>query len=401
MRSALMVMMLAGVCVAGMARAQDALELIERGNALAESGEWAQAEEAYRGAMEGEGAPLEAAYNLAIALREQGELDEARSLLRRVDSEARDRALAARARFNLGDVAFRRAEELVGEDPEAAIEELETASAMYRGALDLDPTIDGAAQNREIANREIASLREQMRMVEEMLEQMRERMQKLGEDLQEMEREQSREAGETGQEAQRQEAGEDASGEMRRQGQDQRGLRESAQEAQEELRDLQRMMGGEGPPNMREASRSLQEAQGAQREAEEALEEGRGRDAEAAQRRAAEKLREALENLSPPQEGGEGDQEQQQEQQEGEQGDEQQEGGQEGEQESQPQEQPQQEQQPGEEEQQQGAEGVEAPEGDAETLVEQILEKERREREAREEALRRASGGNQPVEKDW
>lgn len=138
---------------AGLARADTPRELIEQGNEHFETGRYAEALEAY--AQVGDEADkrirAEVLHNRAAAHFKLGQFDDARELWVRAAS-LRDAAFEARARYNLGNCDYADALATVqAQDAQAALKLLDRATAQYRDALRLDPSLLDARANLELA----------------------------------------------------------------------------------------------------------------------------------------------------------------------------------------------------------------------------------------------------------
>ena len=79
------------------------------------------------------------AYELYCVAALQGDSEAATSAFEELAS-ATDAGLAARSRYNLGNIHYQRALEKLDKDKPGAIAELESAVARYRSALRIDPT---------------------------------------------------------------------------------------------------------------------------------------------------------------------------------------------------------------------------------------------------------------------
>jgi Ca-activated chloride channel homolog len=124
---------------------------IERGNRLYRAGDYAQAVEAYRGALGTRADGPELRYNLGTALLRLGHYQEAeeylRSALETVEPETR-----GRVQYNLGQRFLEDAR--AQEDPAAAAALYDAALEAYRHALRLHPEDGHARWNYELALRE-------------------------------------------------------------------------------------------------------------------------------------------------------------------------------------------------------------------------------------------------------
>ncbi|WP_146534691.1 hypothetical protein [Rubripirellula reticaptiva] len=113
------------------------------------------------GAAEQSGLSDSLAYNRAIDLYRGGQLIDAAALFQSVAASS-DSALAAKARYNLGNSYYRQAVQAIeSQDPKAkstAIDMLRSAIAHYRSGLRLDPADDDGRANIESAAKLIQQL---------------------------------------------------------------------------------------------------------------------------------------------------------------------------------------------------------------------------------------------------
>ena len=121
---------------------------IRQGNSLYNEKRFAEAEVAYRKALEENAASEAAMYNLATSLiRQAGSADpnsgnnpmqEASSLLQNLARSAQDASIAEKAFYNMGNMAFNQ-------------QQYDQAINMYKGALRKNPDNDKARQNLRLA----------------------------------------------------------------------------------------------------------------------------------------------------------------------------------------------------------------------------------------------------------
>ncbi len=152
------------------ARAGDPRDQIRIGNEHFEAGRYDQAWEAYQ-QVDTTAAPafaLDLQHNQAAAAFKLGRLDEARELWTRIASRG-DAAFEAQVRYNLGNCDYQDALAAAQPPAEGAeagdrgnpLELLDRAIANYRDALRLDPTLENARANLELAARFRKQLEEQ------------------------------------------------------------------------------------------------------------------------------------------------------------------------------------------------------------------------------------------------
>jgi len=376
---------------------------VRDGNALYRAGDYEDAIQAYENA--GDESAL-ALFNRACALQRLGRDEEARELLQRVDAMTRRNDLAASARYNLGAASTQQARALAGEGqaPEA-LDAYRRASRLFRDAYAMNPGDRDAARNIEVVGREAKALIEQMRAQQQAMQEMADQLENL-QQQQQQESEQNQQQSSSQQQQQQQAA------------QRQQDLNQQTQAAHDQLQQMQEQMqqqlGQQNQPEqdpLERASQKMQDAMRQQQRAQEQLEEGEQQDAAESQREAAEALRDALREMMGEQESQK-DPQQQKSDEPNEQ--EPSDSGENAESEHAP-EPPDQQQQSQPSESQQGQGQAEQPSqqdagsGEAgdenadplDMLAEDLLEKEKEDRDRlqRIRAARRAK--STPVEKDW
>lgn len=390
--------------------------LLREGVELYRSGLIEDSLELFARASQADPGIVQSLYNEACAMYRLGRLDEAEHLFRSVEASPRAGDLAARSAYNSGLIAFERAQTLPADgtepDLEVVLEQLNRAESAFRSALDMDAQDADAAQNLELTRYAIHRVRELMRQQEEMRRQQEElarQMQELAEELgelEQMQREAARASADAAAEREEQSGDESERADTDRNeespsplGEYQRELIERTRQAQEKLDRLREQMrsGASDEPSAQSpadrASEYLSEAQRRQKHALQELAKGEPRIAESEQHGAADELRRALEQIAQEQER----------QSRSEASD----GGEQGEPES-----SEEEREPSNESSQDSASepkegedgagnGDEAQQEPRDQLVEALLDKEKRDRERRDAALRERFGRFRPVEKDW
>ncbi len=334
-----------------------------------------------------------ASYNMGIAyIRRQptdpGSLADAVEWLRQADTEGTSSELRVRARDSIGHAWYLMAradqenqdtalnptdlpamkEQLVDE-----LEQLIVSASAFRAAHDVDHSYRPAIENLERVRQEIQNIRNQINSLEELIEQQQDQAQQRQQ--QQQQQQETAERLEELAEKQQQEANENSEQssktpeEQSQQAEDQDELCNQTQSEQEGLSEQQ-----DDSEAMQEVEQQMQSARDAQERAQDALSQGNMQEAAKAQEEAADalesaanKLREMSENGTEGKNGGEPEPEQESD------GEEQ------------------------EPEQSQGDDAEEAPQEISE-IAQQLLDKERRERERRKA---RRTPRVVPVERDW
>ncbi len=144
------------LCAAPLVAGQNEVRKINRqGNQLYTEDQWADALDRYTAAGEIDPENPVLHYNLGNALFRLNDLDKAETHYR-VAAAAEDPELARRARFNLGNTEFRRAETLEGAgDWQGRNQSLTRSIDHWRSVLDAEPDNRDAKLNLELARRKL------------------------------------------------------------------------------------------------------------------------------------------------------------------------------------------------------------------------------------------------------
>lgn len=327
-----------------------------------------------------------------------GKFDEAAELFRKADLESSTAELSARARYNLGQSLLKQATAAQGQktDPEKLKQQLGAAAAAFKSTLDSNNDDTEAARNVEIVRKMIRDVEEQQKQQEQQKNQQKQDQNKQGQDQQSKDQNQD-EQGQDGKQDQSQQSGgknqqsqqhqqnadklkdlskqqsqaadksKDAS---QQQDEQQRSEKSRQADAAQDNVNEQTKQQAEQQQASKQAQEQMEKAQQEQQAASEALDKGDTKKAEDHQRRAAEHLDEAAKAEQQA-----ADEARQAEQKEKDTKD------------------------------QKGKDGKEGkPKDDKpkyDQTASQLLDKERRERDARQQILRALRGKPQPVEKDW
>ena len=147
------------VAASAMAR-ETGPELAMQARRAMDEGEFEQAIQLYDQALAISDDPR-IAYNKAIAHYRRGELEQARQLFANVVGEG-ENAIAAKARFNLGNTDYAEAVQLLGQQQsEGAIAKLRSAIEHYRRAIAIDRKDRDARSNIELAYRLLKKLEQE------------------------------------------------------------------------------------------------------------------------------------------------------------------------------------------------------------------------------------------------
>ncbi|MBX3389800.1 MAG: VWA domain-containing protein [Phycisphaeraceae bacterium] len=338
----------------------------------------------------------DALYNSGRELFLAGKYSEAAERFRSADLESRDPELSARARFNLGQSLLKETSPQEGKpiDPALAKARLEEAAQAFRSAFEARPGDTEAARNVEIARRMLKDLEEQQEKQKQQQQQQSDKDQKndgkSGEDQDQQGQNGDQQQKQDGKSAQQHQQNSDKLKDLAKQ---QSQAADQSQKASEQQNPEQREQEQQKAQNQQEsvnkqtqqqkqkstasageqAKQKMDEAQKEQQAASDALKKGDNKKAEQHQRNAADLLNEAAQS----EEKAAQEAKQSQDQKQG------------------------QEQKQGQGKDQAKNEQAKEEKPKYNETASQLLDKERRERDARQQVLRALRGRPVPVEKDW
>lgn len=147
---------------AGQLLAASASDLVSQGNRALEEKKYDEALEAYeQAAKEAPQAP-EVFFNKGAALYQKGDFQQAADAFEQSALRSEKPELEARSKFNQGNSAFRGAVGQLQRDPQQALEGVGRSVKLYQDALKLDPKLDDARYNVEVARRTMKRILEEM-----------------------------------------------------------------------------------------------------------------------------------------------------------------------------------------------------------------------------------------------
>jgi Ca-activated chloride channel family protein len=150
---------------------------INKANGLLRSGAVDAAVKAYRQVQNGAPGRADLSYNMAVAQYRKGDVAAAEKLFSHA-SAAEDDALAAKARYNLGNCNYAAALRIAETDHPSAIKGLERAIENYRSAMEIDANDADSRANIELAAAMIDKLREQDNKQQQQQQQQKQQDQK-------------------------------------------------------------------------------------------------------------------------------------------------------------------------------------------------------------------------------
>ena len=298
---------------------QSARALVEQGNLAYAAEEYEQALEAYEQASELEPDSAHIWFNRGSTLYKQGDYKAAGDAFEQAALRGSDPAIEALSKFSHGNAAFREGVGRQQTDPRQALQSVEEGVQLYQDALQLDPGLNDARHNIEVARLRMRELLEQLKNQPQSPSQGGEGEKQppgeedLSEKLQDLVRKQQQ-AAEQSQEASEQQKQEGQSQEMQQQARD---LADQQKDLEEQTRQLSREMEKKEQQGQtsktqqaqqKQARQDLEEAAGRQRQAGKDLEKGDFDQAQSSQEQARKKLEDALQAMGgKPQDSEEGD----------------------------------------------------------------------------------------------
>ncbi len=287
---------------------QSARAFVEQGNQAYQAEDYKTALEAYEQASELEPDSAHIWFNRGSTLYEQGDYKAAGDAFEQAALRGSDPAIEALSKFSHGNAAFRQGVQQQPADPRQALQSVEKGVELYQDALQLNPGLNDARHNIEVARLRMRDLLEQLKNQpqspsqggegEKQPEGGQDPSEKLQDLVQKQQRatEQSREAS-----AQRKQEGQSQA--MEQQAKD---LADQQKDLEKQTRQLSRDMDQQEQQGQTsktqqaqqdQAREDLQQAAAEQRKAGKDLEESDFDQAQASQEEARKKLEDALEAM--------------------------------------------------------------------------------------------------------
>jgi Ca-activated chloride channel family protein len=347
-------------------------DTVHRGNKLYEKGSYSEAIKQYDQSLIDQPQLSETKYNKANCYFRLDDIAKAIDLYGEVAAESKNMELVAKAKYNLGNCYFRQGNKQKDSNLQKAIENLQTAIACWRSALEINPQNEKAKRNIEVARLIIKDFIDQLNEQKEQQQQQEDKQKQLQEQLKELLHQQKSLAKKTQQTNDRLNKNEinqqQAADGFTKQAEEQSQLKTKTEETLQQLQ--QQDANSSQFSQIQQAARELEQAVSSQTDAQTQLQNSNGTAAKQSEDKATEYLENTLKALSQDTPQGQ-QQHQNQQQQEPNQPSEQQ-----------------------DQQQQQQQQAAFAPDATAQ----EILDKEQREKKQRQ-ILQRAD--YQKVEKDW
>ena len=149
----------------------DVVDIVVRGNALYETGQYDEALREYDQADLEQTDDAVLLYNRANCYYKMEDFSEALSLYSKVSTRSKDMDLVARSKYNLGNCHFQRGLKQMDSDLQKALDELTMSVGYYREVRDVDPADEDAAHNIAVARLVIKDLLDRLKKEQEKQQQ--------------------------------------------------------------------------------------------------------------------------------------------------------------------------------------------------------------------------------------
>ena len=228
------------ILIPSAASAESARSLVESGNEAFSRGDYAASLEKYERAAESDSDAAIILFNKGDALYRQNKFLEAFNVFEQAAAKAlenNEQALEARSRYNMGNSAFRRAEELGRENPQMALEEYKRSSGYYQSAVKLDPNFNEAAHNLEVSRISAKQIEDLIRQQQQQALQQAQQKQDIASALDKLQQEQQ-DAAEQSKEPDRSQQQQSAENDPAHQAENQRSITDRTRQTEEKLDQL-------------------------------------------------------------------------------------------------------------------------------------------------------------------
>ena len=188
-RSHLLIRTILAACLlvgASTSHALSARKLIQRGNSAFKTGNWEAALKSYDEASIDAPESPQIYFNRAATFYRQEDYEKARDAFKLAALKSVEPGLESRARYNLGNCAFREAERQRDSDPQKAFKSCEESIKHYQEALEKDRELKKAAENIEIVRIYMKALLDEINKQKEEEQQQQEQKEDLAKKLKEL-----------------------------------------------------------------------------------------------------------------------------------------------------------------------------------------------------------------------
>lgn len=163
--------------------ADSASSQVAAGNRDFRAGNYAQALEAYSKALVEEPESPRIFFNEGAAYYMKGDYNKAQEQFSKAGEKSKDPAFEALAKFNKGNTFFRESERQRDSDLNKSLAALENSISEYQKAYELDPTLQAAAHNIEIARLVMKQILDELKKQQEAQKENQQKQQELMERL--------------------------------------------------------------------------------------------------------------------------------------------------------------------------------------------------------------------------
>ena len=308
--------------VTAAAHAQSARSLVQQGNEAYQNEEYSNALESYEQAAEQAPDSPHIWFNRGSALYKEGQYDKAMDAFEQAGLSSGNPGIEALSKFSQGNTSFRKGVTQQETDPQQALASVERGVQLYQDALKVDPGLNDARHNIEVARRMMQQLMERLKNQppspsqgqgknQEQDQQDQEQQQDASEQLKDL-IEKQKDAAEQSQSAAQQQERDKDSQQMKRKAEDlanqQQQLKEETEKLSEKMKSQQQQQRQQQQsPPAGQAQKNLEQAAQKQSEAEQQLKDENFDQAQASQKEAQKDLEKALQAMN----GEPGDQQQQ------------------------------------------------------------------------------------------
>lgn len=202
------------------------------------------------------------AFNRGCAQLAAGDVSGAEASFLKVDAATSDLDVRAAARYNLGQIAAKQAEQLAEKQPEQAIDAYRRAERHFRNTLADRPQNTDAAHNVEVVQRAIARLQEQQKQQQQQQKKDEQKQQdKQDQKKQDKDQQQKKDQGKQG----------NKSDQQQKQDQDQKsGKPDQQKKSDQEQKQKQQQQNADGKDKQQQSDQAEKGGQGEQQQAQQA-----------------------------------------------------------------------------------------------------------------------------------
>ncbi|MBU0482921.1 MAG: VWA domain-containing protein [Proteobacteria bacterium] len=181
----LMIILTLLLCSPNHAEAASTRSLVKSGNKAYQAEQYDEALAAYEQAATQDQESPYVQFNRGNALYQKGDYQGALAAYEQAAAQNKDEELAAHAKYNLGNAVFQIAEQNK-DNPQQAITDYLNSVEHYQQAMAIDPQMQEAARNLEIARMRINQTREKLKQDEKMRQEMKDKLQQMLDKQEEM-----------------------------------------------------------------------------------------------------------------------------------------------------------------------------------------------------------------------